>query len=237
MEKIKVKIECPICKKIHEAEIHSVIDIRKEPEMKDRLMKEDIFGFQCPECGFYSDLHYDVLYADPEAKLFIYLSDSPRPSSGGVSEQAQGIDAGGQKEWERIREKAAQKAAGCSEEGAVPQDAVFRLVFTLEDMKEKIRIFDHGLDDRIVEIFKGFSLSQFDYSENYYVTDIRYDLIDGKEFFRIRVSDGTEQYVLDFNGGYEQILNEYIEKIPPMRGSVPVCVDLDNAAALVREGL
>ena len=104
-------------------------------------------------------------------------------------------------------------------------------------MKEKIRIFDHGLDDRIVEIFKGFSLSQFDYSENYYVTDIRYDLIDGKEFFRIRVSDGTEQYVLDFNGGYEQILNEYIEKIPPMRGSVPVSVDLDYAAALVREGL
>ena len=211
MENAAVKITCPICKKEHEAPLHHIVNIQTAPEMKDKLMKEDIFEFQCPDCGFWSQLQYDMLYADPEAKLFIFLSD--RKASA---------------------ESAMQAVQTVTGSGDVPADAIIRIVYSPEDLREKIRIFDHGLDDRIVEIYKGFSVSQFDYSENYYITDIRYDLIDGKEFFRIRVSDGTEQYVLDFNSGYEQILNEYIEKIPPMRSRVPACVDLEYAAAIVR---
>lgn len=72
-------------------------------------------------------------------------------------------------------------------------DAVLRVVYTMDELNEKLRVFENGLDDRIVEACKGFALSQFPASEECYAQAVVYDVIGGQEVLKVQCSDGTER--------------------------------------------
>ena len=104
----------------------------------------------------------------------------------------------------------------------------------MDELDEKLRVFENGLDDRIVEVCKGFALSQFPASEECYAHAVVYDVIGGQEVLRVKCSDGTEQYVTAFREMYEQLYREYTGLFPPLRGERFLRVDLEYAAAVLR---
>lgn len=210
-----ITLNCPICKRDHAAKIWHRIDVNVEKDAAEKLLKGEFFRFTCPDCGYESELHYSCLYVDRDIRLIIYLAGDHESDALGAE----------------------QAAAQAAED--IPfwktGDSLLRIVHSAEELKEKLMIFDNGLDDRLVEICKGLSISQFPSDDNFYVTNIRYDVIQQQEVLRLTCSDETEQYVLDFDGFYKQIYEQYNSLLPPMRGACFNCVDLDYAAALMRE--
>jgi hypothetical protein len=213
-ESNEIIVTCPICKKEHSAAAHRVVDVNREEEIQKKLDDDSLFAFDCPDCGCTVQLNYSFLYQDADIREYIYVSEE-KPADDAAS-----ID--------RISKSAMALAEGKTD------DALLRIVYSRRDLKEKLAIFAHGLDDRIVEICKGIALSQFPATEDFFATDIRYRDIGGKEVLAIKVSDGTEQYVLDFAGMYGQMYEEYGTLLPPLRNHVFSCVDLEFAAEFLR---
>lgn len=209
-----ITLNCPICKRDHDAKLWRRIDIGTEKDAKETLLKGEFFHFVCPDCGYVSELHYGSLYVDRDIRELIYLAE--------------------EKEAEPAAAEKAAEAAADDLPFWKQGDSLLRVVHSAEDLREKLLIFDNGLDDRLVEICKGIALSQFPSDDNYYVTGIRYDVIGEQEVLRLTCSDDTEQYVLDFAGLYQQIYAQYAEYLPPLRGSYFTCVDLEYAAELLR---
>ncbi|MCD8366415.1 MAG: CpXC domain-containing protein [Clostridiales bacterium] len=207
-------LTCPICKKDHEVPIWRKIDVQKQPEAKQALLEGTFFDFSCPDCGYASRLHYGSLYVDAALRELIYIS--------GKADEAVA-------DSERAAAQLAQDVPFYHR-----GDSLLRIVPSAENLKEKLLIFENGLDDRLVEMCKGVALSQFPGEEDYYVTDIHYDVIGEQELLRLTCSDETEQYVLDFAGLYEQLYGQFGALLPPLRGSGFTRVDLDYAAELMR---
>lgn len=213
-EKNIITVGCPICKHSHEAQAIRVVDVNKDDKIREKLENGSLFEFDCPDCGFHMRLNYSFLYQDAGIREYIYVSEE-KPT-----EDAASVD--------QIARNAMALTEGKTE------DALLRIVYSERDLREKLAIFEHGLDDRIVEVCKGIALSQFPATEEFFATDIRYRDIGGKEVLAITVSDGTEQYVLDFAGMYEQMYAEYGQLLPPLRNRVFSCVDLEFAASFLR---
>lgn len=204
-----VTLKCPICKRDHSAALYRRIDVSEDNKAKEKLLSGKFFHFSCPDCGYLSELHYGCLYVDRDIRLLIYLAE--------------------EKETEAVAERAAQDLPFWRQ-----GDSLLRVVRSAKDLVEKLRIFDGGLDDRLVEICKGVALSQFPSDDAYYVTEIRYDVIGQQEVLRLTCSDGSEEYVPNFPFLYQQIYDQFAAKLSPLRGSFFQCVDLEYAAALMR---
>ena len=159
------------------------------------------------------EMSYSFLCQDSAIRQYIYLCREGLDESGALQEAAQ---------------RAKQLARGST------SDAILRVVCTMDELNEKLRIFENGLDDRIVEVCKGFALSQFPASEECYAQAVVYDVMGGREVLRVKCSDGTEQYVTAFRGMYEQLYREYAGLFPPLRGERFLRVDLEYAAAALR---
>lgn len=121
-------VGCPNCGAAVSTQMWPGISARRNPELRDRLLSEDLFDWQCPECGYRAQLVYPCLYHDKENGFMVYLV--PNGSSG----EFRPVDV--------------------SE--AFPQLAEVkkRVVATPAEMKEKILIFEAGLDDFAVELVK-----------------------------------------------------------------------------------
>ena len=215
MTKNIITVHCPICKHDHETEAVRLVNVAGNEELKKKLDSGEIFEYTCPDCGSFMHLNYSFMYQDTDIREYIYLSEE-KPEEGKYS-------------FDQIAKNAMALAEGNT------SDALLRVVYSEADLREKIRIFENGLDDRIVEIVKGIALSQFPSTEEFFVTDIRYDNIGGQELLRLICSDGTEEYVLEFNQIYNEIYDKYGNLFPPIRNSVFSCIDLEFAAGFLRE--
>lgn len=210
----RIVVCCPICKHSRETEAVRTVDADRDGTVQKKLEDGSLFAFDCPDCGFSMRLSYSFLYQDTKIREYIY-----------VSEEKPGPDAAS---FDQICKNAMALTEGRTE------DALLRIVYSVRDLREKLALFEHGLDDRVVEICKGIALSQLPATEEYYATDIRYRDIGGREVLAITMSDSTEQYVLDFAGMYEQMYAEYSSALPPLRNQVFCCVDLEFAASFLR---
>ncbi|MCI1965570.1 MAG: CpXC domain-containing protein [Oscillospiraceae bacterium] len=123
---ITEEISCPQCGAAVKTELWPGVDAAQNPDRKARVLNETMFDWSCPECGYTARFLYPFLYHDPERNYMVYLS----PNGGGCEE----IDL--EKEFPQLHGVAK------------------RLVTTPEALKEKILIFDAGLDDRAVELVK-----------------------------------------------------------------------------------
>ena len=131
-----VTLTCPICKRDHSAALHRRIDVGEDSKAREKLLVGTFFHFSCPDCGYLSELHYGCLYIDRDIRLLIYLAE--------------------EKETAAAAEAAARDLPFWRQ-----GDSLLRLVRSAKELGEKLRIFDGGLDDRLVEICKGVALSQF----------------------------------------------------------------------------
>ena len=65
------RVNCPQCKKPFMVELHTVVDVGLEPELKEALLRGEINSAHCHECGAGGMISTPILYHDPAKELLI----------------------------------------------------------------------------------------------------------------------------------------------------------------------
>ena len=119
---------CSCCARQSQVSIYRSINVASEPELKEKVSDGSLFTWECPHCGTTNLMRYETLYHDPDHKLMILLADAGTPLGGSVQDM--------------FAQDEALKAYTA------------RLVTSPGDLIEKIKIYDAGLDDIVVELCK-----------------------------------------------------------------------------------
>lgn len=123
------KVLCPKCNHDNELKIFKTVNATTDPQFREKLLGGQMFNFQCVGCGYEATLKYPVLYNDMKNRFMIYyIPDVDRDKIVDEALEAEYSDLG---------------------------DVTRRIVGSFNELKEKIHIFESGLDDRAVEITKA----------------------------------------------------------------------------------
>ena len=212
MSKLRtVPVTCPKCGRQHDFTIWDSMNTMIDPELKQGVRDGSAFQFRCPTCGESSNVNYGFLYHQMEDQIMVWYV---------MSEED---------EREAMKALEVQKA---SLFGNFMGNYLNRIVRSRNDFREKLYIFDAGLDDRIIEIAKLILLS----------TDPgRFSKREVEAFYYREGSDQGVQIFID--GKYEGLFNlpqelydtirdSYKDKLPDLRKDGPV-IDRDWAMAFL----
>ncbi len=138
-ERIEI-IKCPKCGAEGGFTIWDSINVELNPELKEKILNEELFVWTCPSCGAEIFIQASTIYHDMKGKTMIFFDFN---------------DDEAEKESE-IEVPEMFSSLG---------DYQFRIVHNLMDMKEKIIILDNSLNDIAIEYLK-FCLRHFIYKDN-----------------------------------------------------------------------
>ena len=208
------KIECPKCGKKGDYTIWESLNTAINPEMKSKVMDGSIFKFTCPHCHEVTNIFWGFIYHQMEDSFMIDLC-----TDDGVDEQIAIINN--------------IKGGYIKELGANPTEGYTnRIVTSQNDLREKIFIFDAGLDDHVIEIMKMYMISTLNsnnpdmnvtsllleieadkvprsfavFNDKGYVgtTEYAQDLYDGiKESIVDKMDISDDDYIIDSNWAYD----------------------------------
>lgn len=65
------QINCPNCGTPFQAEIHQIIDAKRSPELKQRLLQGSLNVAVCPSCGAGGQLSSILVFHDPDFEMFL----------------------------------------------------------------------------------------------------------------------------------------------------------------------
>lgn len=68
---MQTQITCPRCQTPFTADIHQVIDVGHNPQLKYELLNGTLNVFVCPNCGTSGQMATPLLYHDPEHEIFM----------------------------------------------------------------------------------------------------------------------------------------------------------------------
>ena len=125
----EIEVTCPRCQKPSSYEIWDSVNVTITPELREKVLMGELFAFKCKSCGQESNLFYPFLYHDMEHRFWIQIVINPEDDF----EYAPNLLPVAYQTMKDYRS---------------------RLVSHLNDVKEKILIFEDSLDDRAVEIVK-----------------------------------------------------------------------------------
>ncbi len=119
---------CPKCTGQNKVVIYQSITPNEDMSLRRDLLNESIFLYKCTHCHYNAKLSYPVLYNDTKNRFLIYLI----PNS----------------EKQHITDRVLEK----ENSNVSPVDK--RIVSTFNELKEKIILFEAGLDDMAIELTK-----------------------------------------------------------------------------------
>lgn len=125
-EKITGRLRCSKCGEGFTTEAWSSINVATDPELKAKVISGEVFLAECPHCGAKTMMQHQLLYIDPGEKVIVWLTDG--------------------------KEETISKAR-CLFETEL-SDYTCRLVDDAGSLMEKVKIFDAGLDDAIMDMCK-----------------------------------------------------------------------------------
>jgi hypothetical protein len=125
-----IQVTCPACGHEQTFQAWQSINATTEPDLKQRLLDGELTTCTCGGCNREAHVTFGLLYHDMEKRVMIWLVPG--------DESTDDIGHAGLETVNRM-----------TEEGYT-----FRLVRTQNELVEKILIFDDGLDDRVIELFK-----------------------------------------------------------------------------------
>jgi hypothetical protein len=76
---MQTQISCPRCQSPMIADVHQVIDVGQQPELKQLLLSGQINVAVCQNCGAAGQLSTPLVYHDPEHELFMLYIPSEMP--------------------------------------------------------------------------------------------------------------------------------------------------------------
>lgn len=130
-------ITCPKCGKKIEIETRDSIELPYDHEQKELILKNTFFKVHCDGCNIVFPIAYRCIYNDLEQRYFIWLA--PRMDE----EEQEAIHEYN----DRILNDKVLKLAQAGYR--------YRIVRNDNEMREKVIIFDNGLDDRYIETMKA----------------------------------------------------------------------------------
>lgn len=68
---IMKEVVCPRCGATQQHKIYPQVYTAKNPAVKQQLLKETFFSWQCQKCGYYADMTYPCLFIDIKLKYAI----------------------------------------------------------------------------------------------------------------------------------------------------------------------
>lgn len=212
----EISVTCPKCNQDHPFVMWGSINTTLNPEMKAAVKDRSAFLFECPSCGEKTYVDYGFLYHQMEDRIMIHYAHS---------------DENAEEVYKMLTE---DDPTGMIQDMR-KENYLIRIVRTQNELREKIAIFDEGLDDRIVEIFKIYILATFQKDNpNFKAIEILYFRDDNKNYVQI-IADGKPQGVAEIpNAFYEKLSQEYADKIPDIRKDEPY---IDRQWALQAMGL
>lgn len=169
-------IVCPECDHEQTITICPAVNVTTDPEMREKVLSGDLFMFTCDQCGFCGYAGYPFVYEDKETNggFLIYLEPECEDREVGVE--------------------------GDIADQVIYRERPMRLVADVNALKEKVFIFEAGLDDRVIELFKVLTLAKMQDDEPDMIPDelkfSKRDVVDGEEVlvfaaFREEVFLGT----------------------------------------------
>lgn len=212
----KETITCPKCGKTHEFTAWDSVNVTLLPAEKLQILDNAFFTDRCPDCGHEMQIAYPLLYHDMEKKLMLYLMPGYQAATKeALSDMSKGLLRAGMDEREGYR---------------------LRVVREINDLREKIYIFDAGLDDRCVELMKLFHLIHFAKQNPQVELSAAYFCIDeGTPLFLLLPQAGDGSFQAPFAAPlYGMIEEKYADAIQADTPEGFVLADADWALALLR---
>jgi hypothetical protein len=121
------KCQCPQCQKTIEVTFWASVNVTIDPALKEDVLTDRLQQHSCPSCGLKFNLNTDLLYHDMRGKFMIYFQ---APKAGPAP---------------LIPDKLLQLALPGYQN---------RFVTSWNQLREKIGIFDAGLNDTLIELLK-----------------------------------------------------------------------------------
>ena len=203
-------VTCPKCGNHRQAEIYKSVNAEENKDIKEKILDRSAFMFVCDKCGYTASLAYPCLYHDAQKGIFIQLA--PDYSSADV---------------EMIRQTVG--GVDFSDIG----DYKMRLVGTVEELIEKIKIFDSGKDDMVIELCKLFiSKSVTEQKPDFMISRVYFDSHDQDVF--VLFDDKCEKLVIPVNKEfYDESVQVFGDKIEDEIGDFKI-IDRSWAIEAVR---
>lgn len=204
--KTTVEIICPACGRRHIVSIWQSINTTIDPEMKIAVRDRSAFLFTCPDCGKQTYLSYGFLYHQMEDRILIHLANT--------EENAEEI-------YKMFTDK-----DDIGPINFVDEDYLIRIVMSDNQFREKLFIFDAGLDDRIIEIYKVLVLAMYQKESS---AEADYNTIglyfytgdDGKYYIQIITDRETKGVVEMHSDVYKKLCRDYLPRLKDIRKDDP----------------
>lgn len=190
-------VTCPECKHSFEFKIWNSINTMLNPEMKETVRNGEAFIYTCPKCGCRVRVVYPCLYHQMEDEIMIWLDP------GDDIEKTEALLEGRTDNFQEFLP------------GNAMESYQNRLVFSVEELREKLFILDAGFDDRIIELMKVHirtklmeNLPETDLDQMYFMTTEN-----GQHLFCVFLQDEQIGNILFDEGYYEGLSNVYTNYI------------------------
>lgn len=134
-------IVCPACNKRDTIKIYEAID-SADVAARKRVLDGSLFAWRCPKCNYRTNTAFNLLYKDEHRHFMVYLA-----ADGDVVGMRNAMD-NIEKDFNRL-----------SPSEDIRYSMTRRIVLTSNELREKVMIFESGLDDRIIEVMKCFYMS------------------------------------------------------------------------------
>jgi CpXC motif protein len=125
------EISCPECQHSQRVPVYSTINVTLSPEVREDFHRDRINCLHCQECGANTLIATELVYNDMAAQTMIWLLWPDEDGQIAIPEEADKGIALFMSDGYRLR-----------------------VVGSYLDLKEKVRIFDGKLDDRLIEMIK-----------------------------------------------------------------------------------
>lgn len=201
---IKKRVVCPKCDSSTEAALYTSINVTINKQLRTQALDESLFKWKCESCGHEARLTYPMLYNDMKNRFMIYLIP--------------GI------EHFQLADKMLE------EEFKTLKHINKRIVPDFNTFKEKIFIFESGLDDMAVELTK-LAVSEA-VAKKLNLTEIKegylsmYNTENNTMGFTFFIGEDREPYVqsarLEIYGKSVSVVNELAVKDKKLKGFIRV---------------
>lgn len=125
---ISKEVACPQCNEITSAHLYISINATTDPQFREDLLSEKLLKWKCPNCGYEGRFTYPLLYNDMKRRFMIYLIPQ--------IDRFQLEDRSLEDDYRNLK--------GITK----------RITPDFNSFKEKVFIFESGLDDMAVELTK-----------------------------------------------------------------------------------
>ena len=125
---ISKEVSCPKCSHTSSAHLYISINATNDPGFRDDLLSGKLLDYTCPNCGFHGRYTYPLLYNDMKRRFMVYLIPE--------IDRFQLEDRTLENDYRNL--KGIRK----------------RIAADFNSLKEKIFVFESGLDDMAVELTK-----------------------------------------------------------------------------------